>query len=65
MKIKDNTYQQTPCIWIEEGDFEIDIEKDQVQIVCNYYFGYSGIGTERMTISREKLLELLHKLDGV
>lgn len=66
MKIQDNTdWEQNKCIWVEDGDFDIDIEKDEVEITCDWDHGYGGRGTERMTISREKLLELLAKMDEV
>jgi hypothetical protein len=64
MKIEDNTHwEQTPCIWVEEREFQIDIQKDEVEIVCDWDHGYGGRGTERMVISRQKLLELLSKMD--
>lgn len=63
MKIQDNTHWDTnPCIWIEEKCFEIDIQKDEVEITCQWDYGYGGRGIETMCISREKLIELLSKI---
>lgn len=66
MNIYDNTYrEQNKCIWIEDDVFEIDIHKDEVEIICDWDYGYASSGSERMTISRKKLLELLAKMDEV
>lgn len=66
MKIEDNTHWKLmPCILIEEDGFEIDIQKDEVEIVCDWHYGYGFRGTERITISRKILLELLSKMDDL
>lgn len=62
MKIEEYLEWEDPQIWIEEGDFEISIEKDEVEITCNWD-GYSGRGTERMTINRRQLIEILLKIE--
>ena len=39
MKIEDNTHwEQNKCIWIEDGDFEINIEKDKDEIISAFAF---------------------------
>lgn len=66
MHIQDNTHwNENKCILVEDGEFDIDIFKDEVEITCDWDHGYGGSGTERMTISREKLLELLARMDEV
>jgi hypothetical protein len=65
MKIKDNTnWETTPCIWIEDGDIEINIEKETVEIEWNFDGAWEG-GSGRMEIERTKLNELLSKMDDV
>lgn len=65
MKIEDNTNWETnPCIWIEDGDIEINIEKDIVEIEWNFNGSWEG-GSGRMEIERTKLIELLSKMDDV
>ena len=66
MKIEDNTnWEQNKCIWVEDGDFEINIEKDEVEIICDWDHGYGGSGTKRMYINRKQLIALLSKMDEV
>ena len=65
MEIKDNTNWETnPCIWIEDGDIEINIEKDIVEIEWNFNGTWEG-GSGRMEIERTELIELLSKMDDV
>jgi len=61
--IHDNTSWETnPCIWIEDGDIEINIEKETVEIRWNYDGAWEG-SSGKMEIERDKLIELLSKLD--
>jgi len=65
MEIKDNTNWETnPCIWIEDGDIEINIEKETVEIEWNFNGTYEG-GGGRMEIDRKKFIELLSKINDV
>lgn len=63
MKIEEHLDWKEPEIWVENDDWDITINQDEVEIECGWDNGYAGRGTERMTISREKLKELLEKFD--
>jgi hypothetical protein len=47
---------------IEEGDFTITLTKKEVEIECNWDYGYDGRGTERMSITLEQLENLIKEL---
>lgn len=47
---------------IEEGDFTITLTKKQIEIECNWDYGYGGRGIEVMSISLEQLENLIKEL---
>lgn len=47
---------------IEEGDFTITLTKKEVEIKCNWDYGYGGRGTERMSMTLEQLENLIKEL---
>jgi hypothetical protein len=51
---------------IKDGNFEVTLTsaEDEIEIVCDWDYGYGGRGTERIALSRKLLESLLKELDN-
>jgi hypothetical protein len=65
MDIEEHLDWTEPCIWVKHNTFDLDIREDEVEITCDWDYGWGGRGTERMFIDRKTLLGLMEKLDSI
>jgi len=66
MKIEKNLdYEPTfkNQITVEDKEFTITLEKEDVEIECSWDYGYGGRGTETMFIKLEVLKDLIKELE--
>ena len=62
MKIEKNLNWNNPTIYLEDDNFFIDINKDDIEIECNWDYGYGGSGTERIFIKTKFFFDLLKQI---
>ena len=65
MNIKEHLDWEDPRIYYEDGTFELDISKQEIEITCDWDYGWGGRGTERIYIPIGVLEELIKKIKKV
>lgn len=53
-----------PEIYLEKKEFSVSITKEQIEITCEWDYGYDGRGKERVTVPTELIKSLIEKINS-
>lgn len=53
-----------PQIWVKERCFDIVFTKEEIEITCDWDYGYGGSGTETFTIPTKVMEQLIKEING-
>jgi len=65
MNIEEHLDWGDPRIYYRDRAFEIDISKKEIEITCDWDYGWGEIETERIYIPLEVFEELIKKIQKV
>lgn len=65
MTIEEHLDWEDPRIYYKDETFEIDISKQEIEITCDWDYGWGGRGMERIYIPIEVFEELIKKIQNM